>query len=403
VVGIIRKLLVAKFGEVPQRDLDSAAGRMNQQKVMITSNPLDHEGGVVQFCNLLLRNWQSSKIGLVHQEIGSGSSFYYNRVVRYVRYPFRYLKNVIQMRRRLRQDPSIKVLHVNPSLTLFMLIRDGILMFIARRNNRRTILFIHGWKEHVYNKFKTSPLSLYVFKIILRQCDEIVVLAERFREALMQLDIPPVRINVLTTMFDPSEIIKYSQRPEGSPARLLYLGRVAEIKGCGDLIDATTRLQKRKIPFTLTVAGHSDRKGFLKYCQQLVEDRGIRESVSFTGYLAGPEKWRACAEHDIFVFPSWMEGCPTAVLEALGAGLFAVCTDVGALKEIIHEDGTEGNGRFVRVRDVEDLSEKLAWAIENLDAISCRRDDVQSDAIQKFEVCAVVSKMEKIYKRLLDL
>ena len=72
------------------------------------------------------------------------------------------------------------------------------------------------------------------------------------------------------------------------------------------------------------------------------------------------------ADADVFLLPSYSEGCPNSVLEAMASGLFVISTGVGALSEVI-EDGV--NGFIVKPENPQELAEKMEWAVLNLEKV----------------------------------
>jgi glycosyltransferase involved in cell wall biosynthesis len=76
-----------------------------------------------------------------------------------------------------------------------------------------------------------------------------------------------------------------------------------------------------------------------------------------------------------------------------------ICTDVGALKEIIR-DGE--NGRFVRPRDPEDLAEKMEWAIRNISTVRRLGEQNRGYAFRSFECRPIVEQITGIYRELLN-
>ena len=370
-------------------------------RVLLLSNPLNHEGGIVAFCRLLLDTLDRKDIELVHHSIGSRAGHFYATWLRHSLYPFYYAADLVRLRARLLRDPAIRLVHVNPSLIPLPLIRDGLIVSIARRQGRRTIVFLHGWKEPVFTALK-HPFWRRWFSSSMNQVDAVVVLAERFKSALVELGVTPDRITVLSTMFHGAELLEPADR-RGCPPRLIYVGRISPLKGCGEILEAVKRLRDQGRQFELWMVGHGDRTGFLDSAKQFVSEHHLESSVKFLGRLDGQAKFKAYSDSDIYVFPSWMEGCPTTVLEALGSGLFVVGSPVGAMPEILHDNEPDGNGRFVRERDAAHLTEELAWALDNLEAIRSRRAAIRANAFSRFEAQVVTARLEEVYRRVLGL
>lgn len=206
----------------------------------------------------------------------------------------------------------------------------------------------------------------------------------------------PSAIEVTSTMYEADQVLPAADR-SGQRPRFLFLGRISELKGVGELLDAARLLAERGVDCECVMVGYGDRPGTLERYQASVKEYGLEDRVCFAGRLSGREKYRALAESDVYVFPSWTEGCPTSVLEALGSGLFVISTDVGALRDIIHEGE---NGRIVRVKDHEHLAELMAWAAENIEGIRSRRARIQRDAESRFEAAVVCGQFERIYGAL---
>jgi glycosyltransferase involved in cell wall biosynthesis len=243
---------------------------------------------------------------------------------------------------------------------------------------------------------RSRPVERRLFRSVYNRADVSIVLARRFGRELLELGVSSPRVEVMTTMYEADAVLPIVDR-RGRRAKFLFLGRVSKLKGMGELIEAAAALKRRGYGFELAVVGHGDREEVVEQYRQEVESLGLSESVSFCGRLTGGEKWRALAEADIFVLPSWTEGCPTSVLEALGSGLFAICTAVGALPEVIR-DGD--NGRLIRVRNVDDLAKAMAWAIDRIDDLRRRRRGIQDDAFGRFDVHVSMQQFQTLYRHI---
>ncbi len=143
----------------------------------------------------------------------------------------------------------------------------------------------------------------------------------------------------------------------GSATRLLFVGRVVELKGLGVLLDAISRLAERHPRLGLTVVGDGpDRDRLQRHAHSL----GISDRVTFVGSRSQAEVADHLSGSDIFVLPSFAEGVPVVLMEALGAGLPVVASVVGGVVELVAEDI---NGFLVSPANVEQLADRLEQLI----------------------------------------
>jgi glycosyltransferase involved in cell wall biosynthesis len=133
--------------------------------------------------------------------------------------------------------------------------------------------------------------------------------------------------------------------------RLLHIGRLSSEKGVADLLEAVRILKNKHGPWCqLTVAGSGPEENRLK---EYVKALGIDENVRFVGYVKeDAELVRLYQNSDVFILPSYTEGVPKVILEAMANGLPVVSTAVGGIPEIV-QDGV--NGLLVPPRDPEGI------------------------------------------------
>lgn len=369
-----------------------------KQRILVTTNPLNHEGGVVNYYRTFFKRWDSATVALVHLPFGSRMEHFYSPFKRRLLYPVYYSVDLLRLAWLLITDWRIRVVQVSPSLIPVPLARDAVIVLLAKVLGRSVILFYRGWKEDVVRRLKTGGVIGRLFRLVYRNADLTLVLASHFKEDLVEMGWEPSSIELTSTMYEADLVLPAADR-SGQRPRFLFLGRISELKGVGELVDAARLLAERGVDFECVLVGHGDRAGVVEAFQARVVEEGIADRVRFAGRLTGRDKYRAYAESDVYVFPSWTEGCPTSVLEALGSGLFVISTDVGALRDIIREGE---NGRIVRVKDHEHLAELMAWAAENIEEIRSRRARVQRDAEAAYEARVVVRQFAHIYDRLLN-
>jgi glycosyltransferase involved in cell wall biosynthesis len=124
---------------------------------------------------------------------------------------------------------------------------------------------------------------------------------------------------------------------ESRSSMVLFLGRLEQAKGVFDLLEALASLRAAVPDVRLVCAGEGDRAGVERYAERL----GIADAVKFTG-VVGPSGKRALLESAAaFALPSYAEGLPVSLLEAMSAGVPVVASPVGDIPEVV-VDGVTG-------------------------------------------------------------
>lgn len=149
----------------------------------------------------------------------------------------------------------------------------------------------------------------------------------------------------------------YGQIP--ACVNLLFLGWLEEFKGVFDLLDAARMLQEQGVSFHLTLAGDGNA---LPEAMRFVEQHGLASHVRFAGWVDEAAKRALLQSCDMFVLPSWSEGLPNAMIEAMSAGLACVVTRVGTIRNYV-TDGREA--RIVEPRNRTELAEAMKQVIVN--------------------------------------
>jgi glycosyltransferase involved in cell wall biosynthesis len=218
------------------------------------------------------------------------------------------------------------LVHLNPSFSPKALIRDGILLTIAKAYHKAVIVTTHGWNER-FERTCVAHLS-WLFRLVYGRATAFVVLSKVFRDKLYALgyanhvfvQVPPIEDQLLAECRQ-----EYRRRRlrAGKEFNILFLARVERAKGIYEALD-TYRLLKRQHPFvSLTVAGDgSELTNAVRYA-----DSQDLADVAFRGHVTG------AAKYDVFLFPSHTEGLPISMLEAMAFGLPVVTCAVGGLRD----------------------------------------------------------------------
>lgn len=166
------------------------------------------------------------------------------------------------------------------------------------------------------------------------------------------------RFHIVHCGIDPE---RYSEPPAHDGNRLLFVGRLAGVKGVPVLLDAIGRLRHRHPQLHLTLIGDGPDRASL---EARVSAEGLNEVVSFLGYRSQDEVAAELARTDVFVLPSFAEGVPVVLMEAMAAQVPVVTTQIAGVPELV-EDGT--SGRLVPPGDSEALAKALSELLSDPD------------------------------------
>ena len=120
------------------------------------------------------------------------------------------------------------------------------------------------------------------------------------------------------------------------------------------------------------------------------------DQVSFKGRITGQEKYEIYALHDIYLLPSYTEGCPNSVLEALASGLFCITTNVGALNDII-KNGK--NGVLIQKKSSADIVNALLYCQSNKEVLNFRIENATLYS-NEYDIRKRIFDFNNIYSQL---
>jgi len=175
---------------------------------------------------------------------------------------------------------------------------------------------------------------------------------------------------------------------EDDRVALLFVGRLDDGKGLGELVEAQSRLGKKT---RLYLVGDGTLKSDL---QSKVNDRGLNESVRFVGSVPHDEVQQYYAAADIFCLPSHHESLGLVNLEAMATGTPVVTTRIDAIEEYIN-DGE--NGILVPPGDVDALTDALDQLAGDPD-LRTRLAAAGRSTASQFSWSSQAKKMEAFYE-----
>ena len=357
--------------------------------ILITIPSLQGLGGVANYYKIVLPFLRKRILFINHFEMGS---FKGNNSI------IHHLTDQLFFHRCLKKN--IYLVHINPSLNLKSFIRDALFILQAKNRKLPVIVFFHGWNntfaQYIYSYF------LRLFRYTYGQADAFIVLASDFKKTLRSWGIiAPIYLQ--TTAVDPSlfdgfdverTILNFN---DNKPLRILFLARIEKAKGVFETVDAVKYLVDQGLQVNLSIAGDGPA---LQHLQSYVQNLGLPAgTISFLGYVRDKDKAAAFIGHDIYCLPSYSEGMPVSVLEALAFGMPVITCPVGGLVDIF-QDGKMG--ALVPPNNAQAIAEKIQAFASDREAMARAAKFNHEYAKEHLMAPKVAENLLEIYRKTLE-
>ena len=232
-----------------------------------------------------------------------------------------------------------------------------------------------------------SWLGRWLVHSVFRHAGAVLVLSTTWAEAVRPFSVPAPRYVV------PNPIRFSGVRPGARNGfSLLFTGRLGQRKGVFDLVEAFARVMEQVPSARLACCGD----GQVVECRQRVQALGLSRQVEIPGWIEADALQHLLTEADIFVLPSYDEGLPMSLLEAMAAELAVVTTPVGGIPDLI-EDGV--NGFLVQPGDIDGLAARLIALLANPEQRLAVAAKARETVTQNFSAEHVQGRLEEIYRQ----
>jgi|WetSurMetagenome_2_1015567.scaffolds.fasta_scaffold08990_3 glycosyltransferase involved in cell wall biosynthesis len=279
-------------------------------------------------------------------------------------------------------------------------VKHSACVIIARLLGIRVLLHPHCGFSALYGE-RPSWWKWY-FRKIIRMTDGVITLSSEWKK-LAEI-VPGHRIFYLPNGIDLSPFhaagLKNSEKSsiEGN-LKALYLGHLGRSKGTYIILEAARQLLAKRVPIIIDLVGEVMGDGDEEEIKSCIDQKGLTGMVFRHPPVTGTEKIEVLGSTDIFVYPSFSEGMPIAVIEAMACGLPIIATKVGGIPDLV-SDGI--NGVLIEAGSIDQLTE----AIENV----CRNPELRLQmqknsfqmAFEKFDIEKIVPQLVNIYTSTLS-
>jgi len=347
-------------------------------KVVQFGPALDVRGGITtveqHICDYLATYVSIRHVATMDEGSKFGRAFLYARAVRELR---RVLASI---------DPCIVHIHFASRGSA---LRKMILADMVTRAGRPLVLHAHGGYFDQFHRRLPAVLR-HTVDGILQRADVLITLSSRWRDFYVnECEVSPSHVTVLPNPVHWTPDVP--NRSGRSVVQFLFLGRMCQKKGTYDLVNAFAALPDAvRARARLTLAGDGD----VEAIRKLAEPFG--EQMRVLPWIDSSERERLLAQSDVFVLPSYHEGVPMALLEAMAAGLPAIVTPVGGIPDVLR---TGVEGLMVEPARVTELSAAMARLVsQEGERIAYGRR--AHERARSYDVHGYARSLAEIYQRI---
>lgn len=343
---------------------------------------INYRGGIGSVMNVYARHFATYKCITTHRVMRKGPLilFFFGQYLRFIQ--------------TLLRDKAIDVVHIQASSHGSFYRK--LLIFLAARYvfHKRVIYHMHGSRFVEFYE-QSNAITQRLVRFLVEQSDMVIVLSTYWRDYFNRT-FRVRRLEILNnTIHQRDASVGFPTRPAGKlPVRLLFLGAIGQRKGIFDLLDG---IRQYRDSFEGRLRLYVGGNGETERLQQYVAQHRMESMVQFEGWVSGIRKHELLSICDVFILPSYNEGLPLSILEAMNYHLPIIATPVGGTAEVV-QDGV--NGFLVEPGDKKAMCQRLMRFIDNPDQIT-RMGSESARIITSYQPAAVLPQLHQLYTDLL--
>lgn len=272
-------------------------------------------------------------------------------------------------------------------------------LFMAQKRGIPVVDHLHGAD---FKSFYTeaSDKKKATIKKIYGRFDKIIVLSKEWKTTMSEV----VSVDKLTVIENYSKPLKEKEvetlvDKRFADKKVLFLGELGRRKGGYDFADIVKEAQSKDpdIKFVFCGSGSEADESAIKEAVYKASGSN-REKISFPGWVRGTDKDKVLREAALFMLPSYQEGLPMSILDAMAYGLPVVSTEVGGIPQLV-DDGA--SGRLLAAGDAKAIGPAISDLLKDRSKYEAASKASLAIATQRFGFDDHVEKLERVYEEIL--
>lgn len=297
--------------------------------------------------------------------------------------------------------PGTDIVHVNMAADASCL-RKMVFMRAAGLFGKRIVIHEHGGDFQGFFYERCSKKRQKRIRKALNRAEIFLVLSDAWKDFFSEL-VDPARIHVMQNAVP----VPVHAKTDYSSHQAVFLGRLCREKGIGELLESVP-LIRRQIPDFQLVLG-----GFWEAGNEELRERAeeLSDAVVCPGWVSAAERELLFEESSVFVLPTWFEGQPVSLLEAMAAGMCVAASAVGGIPQIVADkkeadaaclpEGWDGCGILMKAKNPDELAAVMIRLLQD-EALRRRLGErARQRILEEYDMNRYVDKLTGFYENML--
>lgn len=270
-------------------------------------------------------------------------------------------------------------------------LRKSIIIKLVKLLKGKVILHLHSGEFDQFYEKECSTKKQEQIRALFASCERVIVLAKTRLVWLQSILSSSEHLRVIYNCVDQQHL----SRENKQASTVAFLGKVCDLKGIKDLINAFKLVLESEPKAMLYLAGD----GEIGTYQKLAEDLGIEESIEFLGWVSGEQKEALLAKADIYCLPSYKEGFPMGIIEAMSLEIPIVASRAGGIPDAL-EHGKEG--LLIDAGDIQALANAITRLIQDRALNTELAANAKQKFTENFSTEVIFNQLDQIYAEVLS-
>lgn len=344
------------------------------KNILVISSNLDAKGGIVSVVNNLINSDLKNEYNFIHlasHTNGNSLKKIAYMIKSYICFPFLLLFN------------NISLIHIHSG----SIRRKSFFAIVGKLFGKKIIFHLHAamLDEYMQRSYFHKKHAMFVFDL----CDAIIVISRYWANVLKNYTQSDTFVVYNSIPIPESSANEHKQKEK---ITVFTMGELGQRKGTYDIIESAKYIINPDV--VIDLYGNGDVEG----CEKLINESNLQERIKIKGWVSGFRKDEVFKNSNIYILPSYYEGLPMSILEAMAYGLPVISTPIAGIPEAV-EDGV--SGFLIPPGDAHALADRINMLANDKELREKMGAESYRIAKEKFDINVIIKQLREIYDELL--